>query len=124
MEHLTRVDDRYRNTPETAAFCVKTSPLYTGEAFSKFGNLTTNSFARLTDVLIKDATPRYANFNDLYKSDKFSGESFARYMESVVKIIALRIPEVLKNIWSDARYVADIGGGSGYVLMELCRRYP
>jgi len=45
-------------------------------------------------------------------------------MESIVKIIALRIPEVLKNVWSEARYVADIGGGSGYVLMELLRKYP
>jgi SAM-dependent methyltransferase len=45
-------------------------------------------------------------------------------MESIVKIVALRIPEVLKNVWSEARYVADIGGGSGYVLMELLRKYP
>jgi SAM-dependent methyltransferase len=45
-------------------------------------------------------------------------------MESIVKIIALRIPELLKEVWSETRYVADIGGGSGYVLMELCRRYP
>lgn len=45
-------------------------------------------------------------------------------MESIVKIIALRIPELLKDVWSETRYVADIGGGSGYVLMELARRYP
>lgn len=45
-------------------------------------------------------------------------------MENVVRITALRIPEALNDIWSEVRSIADIGGGSGYVLMELCRRYP
>jgi len=61
----------------------------------------------------------------MYKSEsKQSAEDFAGFMESVIKTTALRIPEVLKDIWSEVRTVADIGGGSGYVLMELCRRYP
>jgi len=124
MKHLEKFEDRYRNTAETSAFCVRSSRLYTGEAFSRVGNLATNSFARLTEKLVHDSKPRYTNFNEIYKSEHFTSESFARYMESVVKLIALRIPEVLKNIWSEARYVADIGGGSGYVLMELIRRYP
>jgi hypothetical protein len=124
MKHLEKFEDRYRNTAETSAFCVRSSRLYTGEAFSRVGNLATNSFARFTEQLVHDPKPRYTDFNEVYKSEQFTSESFARYMESVVKMIALRIPEVLKNIWSEARYVADIGGGSGYVLMELIRRYP
>ena len=58
------------------------------------------------------------------ESSTYSAESFANFMENVVRITALRIPEALKDIWSEVRSVADIGGGSGYVLMELCRRYP
>jgi hypothetical protein len=68
MKHLERVDDRYKNTPETAAFCVRASRLYIGEAFSRFGNLATCSFARLTDQL-HELKPRYNNFNELYKSN-------------------------------------------------------
>jgi len=54
MGHLARVDDRYKNTKDTAAFCVKSSPLYMGEAFSRNGNMKTNNFNRFTDVLVKD----------------------------------------------------------------------
>jgi hypothetical protein len=67
--HLTRTEDRYRNTPETAAFCVKSSPLYTGDAFTRFGNLNESNFGTLTDHLIKDPTPRFSNFNEVYTSD-------------------------------------------------------
>jgi tRNA G46 methylase TrmB len=125
MGHLLRIEDRYRNTPETAAFCVRSSPLYMGEAFSRVGNLKSNNFNKLHDFLVKDPTSNFTDFQDMYKSEsKYSPEDFARFMESVVRITALRIPEVLKDIWSKVRNVADIGGGSGYVLMELCKRYP
>jgi hypothetical protein len=54
MGHLARFEDRYKNTKETAAFCVRSSPLYMGEAFSRVGNMKTNNFYRFPDFLVKD----------------------------------------------------------------------
>ena len=45
-------------------------------------------------------------------------------MESTCKSVSRILPLVAKDVWTSINSFADIGGGSGYMSIELCRVYP
>ncbi|TNV77745.1 hypothetical protein FGO68_gene13827 [Halteria grandinella] len=131
MGHLVREGKdleswRYRNSEEANVFCVRESPLYMGQIMHRFANIRENSFGELTKLLKEESTYKIKEFNELYSKHHTSVPEFAHAMESCIKLAVFKLSEsILPRLCDQGlETIADIGGGSGYTLMEFCRHNP
>lgn len=107
------------NAPETEVYCVSSSPFNMCTILQRISDANTQTFRKMTDFLNTGKGYKVADFEDAYARKKFPYDplTFAETMVGVIRVVGLRLPEVLKHIWSDISVFADMGGGSGYACM-------
>lgn len=49
---------------------------------------------------------------------------FALVMEHYIRFAGELLPFKLESTFKDINSFADIGGGSGYLAMKICKKYP
>jgi hypothetical protein len=113
---------KYSNTPEATVYCVKSSPLFLGGMFLARANIGQSDFVNLSKYLRGEEIKRgFTSFEDFYNMFPDSNKSFAFYMQSSIKFVGLRIPEVISDVWKDMNSFMDVGGGSGYMTIQICK---
>jgi hypothetical protein len=83
------------------------------------------SFKNLTLYLkTDDLGPKLTDFNIMYDAAPGQAKKFASYMESTIKLLKDALPEKISDVWKSIKSFADIGGGSGYMAIQLCKHHP
>jgi predicted O-methyltransferase YrrM len=120
-------EGRYRNTPETATFLDKTSPMYIGGILEMANARLYRFWGDLTDAL-RTGEPqneiRHSGkpmFEELY-SDPGRLEQFMRAMQGVSRGNFNALAE--KFDFSRYETVCDVGGATGELCMALARHHP
>jgi len=84
---------KYSNTPEGSDFCVKSSPLYIGQALQTLGNIERCDFKNLSTYLAgKHHNPIITDFGSFYDAIPDLPTTFAGYMENTCKFVSFIIP--------------------------------
>ena len=45
-------------------------------------------------------------------------------MEGTVKILSKILPSKISDFWKSIKSFSDIGGGSGFMTIEICKAHP
>jgi hypothetical protein len=48
---------------------------------------------------------------------------FAKYMESSCKFVAHLLPKRIEGFWKSINSFVDIGGGSGFMTISICKEH-
>ena len=125
MGHIKRDENGYSNTEDSSKFCVKSSPYNIAAALFQKGGIALGIFNGLTPYLKGQEFKRaIGSFEENYEKIPHFNYSFATCMEAYVRSVSKILPLVAKDVWTSIDTFADIGGGSGYMSIELCKFYP
>lgn len=94
-----------------------------GQILFRFSHIQNNSFGELTKLLKEEPKYKIHDFKEIYLNYTPVNE-FAHAMESCIKLAVMQLCEkiVPKLCDQGMQTIADIGGGSGFTLMEFCRK--
>ncbi|TNV79691.1 hypothetical protein FGO68_gene15830 [Halteria grandinella] len=113
---------KYSNSESTQMFLVQSSPDYTGLFFQFRGRVEGNDFAHLTQVLKgENVKNKLTDFNAAYDADPNTPKFFGDYMKSCITFVSQLLPQRLDQFWKSVTTFTDIGGGTGYATIELCK---
>jgi precorrin-6B methylase 2 len=117
MQLLTKVDDKYANTPSVREFLSKNSPKYLGNIILHHHHLA-ESWSRLDQCIQSGQAIRERS---RFKDEEWR-ESFLMGMFNMAMNIApLLVPKI--DI-SSRRHLLDLGGGPGTYAIHFCRHNP
>lgn len=120
-------EGRYRNTDETAAFLVKTSPAYLG-GFLEMAHDRLYRFWADLDVALKTGEPQNeikktgkSMFNELYSKP----ERLEQFMDAMTGVSAGNFMTLAGNFdFSKYETLTDIGGAAGILSMMVASAHP
>ena len=123
MGHIKRDEHGYSNTQETSTFMVSTSPNNISSIFVWRAN-SESPFKNMTLYLKgQEFKKNLTNFDVIYSAIPHFNFMFASYMEATCKFVSRLLPLVAEDVWKSISSFADIGGGSGYMTIEVCRKF-
>ncbi len=117
LDFLQKKDNKYANTPLSAAFLVKDSPKYVGHIIMHHHHLL-ESWNRLDQAVMHGRPVR----DKVSHSEIEQRESFLMGMFNLAMNLA---PVVVPEIdLSGRRHLLDLGGGPGTYAIHFCMKYP
>jgi len=117
LDFLQKKDNKYANTPLSAAFLVKDSPEYLGHIVMHHHHLL-ESWNRLDKAVMNGGPVR----DKVSHSEKEQRESFLMGMFNLAMNLA---PVVVPEIdLAGRRRLLDLGGGPGTYAIHFCMKYP
>jgi 3-hydroxy-5-methyl-1-naphthoate 3-O-methyltransferase len=122
---LEKTDGRYRNAPETDAYLVRGRPEYVGGYVEMVDTQLFPAWARLVEAV---RTNRRTAWDTEQQESMFSdgGEGAGAVFWEAMHVTATQAGRAVGEAidLSGVQRLLDVGGGSGALDIELCRRYP
>jgi 2-polyprenyl-3-methyl-5-hydroxy-6-metoxy-1,4-benzoquinol methylase len=119
---LTKVDDRYSLTPETALFLTRQSPAYMGGTLEFLASdQVVRNFDGLTAAVRQGTVPQQSN---TVTEENPVWEKFARAMVPMMVMPAQAIADILGVAGSGPQRVLDIAAGHGMFGIAIAQRNP
>lgn len=120
---LTKSGDRYRLTPDSAVFLVKSSPVYLGGTIDFLASHDiVKNFDALTDTVRRGTVP--ADTSTVAGHEQGHWVQFARAMVPMMMPSAMAIADLLKIGAAGPVRILDIAAGHGLFGIVLAQRNP
>jgi O-methyltransferase domain/Dimerisation domain len=126
MGHMGKdpMTGKYFNTEEASLFAVKDSPFSLAAALMFRGNSRDADYSTMSAYLRGTIMEtKFSSFDAIYNSAPNFNFIFADYMRSSCLNVAYTMPHKTKDFWNSISSFIDIGGGSGFITIELCKAF-
>lgn len=118
LNFITKQDNKYKNTEDTAKYLIKDSPYYTGNILKIFSGINDFSNGDIVDLIKNGPNKNFQNENAMY-FDEF----YKELKDSQTGIRQVEILDIVKDLeeYPNIKNILDLGCGAGLLGLSIVK---
>lgn len=118
LNFITKQDNKYKNTEDTAKYLIKDSPYYTGNILKIFSGINDFSNWDIVDLIKNGPNKNFQNENAMY-FDEF----YKELKDSQTGIRQVEILDIVKDLeeYPNIKNILDLGCGAGLLGLSIVK---